>query len=399
MKNSRLAAAFALLAVAVSVSEISSADVGAMKALVAVDPTISFQKVTCYKTSGKKGNSLLGGDGVIHGGTPGPFVAGKTAVEYTVFGFYKFLVDDNGSAADYKIIQDAIDAANDGDTIYVCPGTYREMISISKDVKLIGVAGAKETTIDSSTLGDGTVVSVGANATVQGFKITGAHHDALCFYGGGIKIAGTTDEPEGSVEIRTPIIQQNIITGNDACQGGDGIHITGGGRSGYGRAYNQAVIRNNVIFTNSQGFGVWLDCSQANGSTIQNNVIVDHNAGIYVDDNESCDATSKIVNNAIYDTIRPFITYTVDGSTASVSYVFNATLEYNDYYLYTATDFDASGISATNLNVDPVFTGTTEYRLDAASPLVNAGDPAASYNDTDGTRNDIGAYGGKQGRW
>ena len=38
--------------------------------------------------------------------------------------------------------------------------------------------------------------------------------------------------------------------------------------------------------------------------------------------------------------------------------------------------------------------GTTDLHLAVASPAINAGDPAVSYNDLNGTRNDLGMYGG-----
>lgn len=46
-------------------------------------------------------------------------------------------VDDDGNA-DYSSIQDAINSANDGDTIYVYNGTYHENIIIEKNIKLMG---------------------------------------------------------------------------------------------------------------------------------------------------------------------------------------------------------------------------------------------------------------------
>ncbi|MDP3790166.1 MAG: hypothetical protein Q8R48_07185, partial [Candidatus Omnitrophota bacterium] len=45
-----------------------------------------------------------------------------------------------------------------------------------------------------------------------------------------------------------------------------------------------------------------------------------------------------------------------------------------------------------NINDDPLFADLSH--LQPSSPCVNAGDPAAQYNDKDGTRNDMGAYGG-----
>jgi hypothetical protein len=41
--------------------------------------------------------------------------------------------------------------------------------------------------------------------------------------------------------------------------------------------------------------------------------------------------------------------------------------------------------------------GIMDVRLLPTSPCINAGDPAPGYNDWDGSRNDIGAYGGPCG--
>lgn len=43
--------------------------------------------------------------------------------------------------------------------------------------------------------------------------------------------------------------------------------------------------------------------------------------------------------------------------------------------------------------------GNDDYHLQEDSPCRNAGNPDAEYNDADGARNDIGAYGGPEGDW
>ena len=83
----------------------------------------------------------------------------------------------------YNTIQDALNAAASGDTVLVHPGTYPEHIILSggKDVYLkssdgpfatIIDANGAERTIERTSAGDG-------NATIEGFKITGASDKAV----------------------------------------------------------------------------------------------------------------------------------------------------------------------------------------------------------------------------
>ena len=72
-----------------------------------------------------------------------------------------------GSSGDYTNIQDAIDAASDGDTISVEAGTYSETLSVTKDIAIVG-AGSDSTTLSA----DGTGVSwSGASASLSGFFV------------------------------------------------------------------------------------------------------------------------------------------------------------------------------------------------------------------------------------
>jgi pectin methylesterase-like acyl-CoA thioesterase len=48
-----------------------------------------------------------------------------------------WIVDDDGPA-DFHSIQEAINAANDGDTVFVRNGTYYENITINKSISLVG---------------------------------------------------------------------------------------------------------------------------------------------------------------------------------------------------------------------------------------------------------------------
>ena len=47
------------------------------------------------------------------------------------------------------------------------------------------------------------------------------------------------------------------------------------------------------------------------------------------------------------------------------------------------------------LNTDPLFVDPSngDYSLQAGSPCIDTGNPSSQYNDTDGSRNNMGAYG------
>jgi hypothetical protein len=60
-----------------------------------------------------------------------------------------------------------------------------------------------------------------------------------------------------------------------------------------------------------------------------------------------------------------------------------------------------------NLSAYPWFAGVSadgdvyndDWTLGSSSPMIDAGEPSAAYNDADGSVNDMGAYGGPGGDW
>jgi len=84
------------------------------------------------------------------------------------------IVDDDGGA-DFIIIQDAVNASNAGDTIFVKSGIYYEKIFITKTISLIG-DNAQSTIIrghDSNTV----IITIKADHTlIQGFTIANGNH-------------------------------------------------------------------------------------------------------------------------------------------------------------------------------------------------------------------------------
>ena len=65
----------------------------------------------------------------------------------------KTIIVDNDGPADFNNIQDAINDANDGDTVLVRDGTYtgtgnRDIDFLGKAISLVSAEGAMSTTID-----------------------------------------------------------------------------------------------------------------------------------------------------------------------------------------------------------------------------------------------------------
>ena len=119
----------------------------------------------------------------------------------------------------FTTIQAAVDAAHDGDTIAIGPGTYAGPVTIDVSVDVRG-AGAGATTIQ----GGGPVVTIGAElasteptVSLSGVTITGGVNDSFpdpaVTQGGGVRI------PQGSFPDRnglgaTVTISDSVIVGN-----------------------------------------------------------------------------------------------------------------------------------------------------------------------------------------
>jgi hypothetical protein len=97
---------------------------------------------------------------------------------------------------------------------------------------------------------------------------------------------------------------------------------------------------------------------------------------------------------------------------ASVAYTVyangSATSSYDDIYNSSGTAYGSGFAAGTgDISTDPAFTSVKcdgnptndTFSLKSSSSAINAGNPASSYDDADGTRNDMGAYGGPEGAW
>ncbi|MDY6834576.1 MAG: NosD domain-containing protein [Chloroflexota bacterium] len=245
-------------------------------------------------------------------------------------------VDDNGSA-DFDDIQDAIDAATPGDTVLVYPGVYPGCLIMKDGVNLFG-SGPAVTTIDGEGICDQVVTYSGNQATIlSGFTITGSSSNAFWTTSGVLCSAGPL------------MIHNNVITENYV-----GICVGQGGTP---------TIINNTIVSNTAS-GITHGCPPTS-QTILNNIIVSNGTGIW---------------------------YYCDPESGEISY--NDVWENNTNYF----DNDKPGSftpqpGTGEISEDPLFEDD-DYHLSEGSPCIDAGHPGPEFSDPDGTRNDMGAYGG-----
>ena len=329
--------------------------------------------------------------------------------------------------ADRSTIQAGINAASNGDTVVVSPGTYYENIIFrgknivltsrfyeSKDMSFIKstvINGSQPLHSDTSSC----VLIIdheNSGAILQGFTITGGKGTKWVDEHG----AGTYREGGGIlVAFSSPVIRYNLIINNEATNtsgvtsaGGGGIRAGDGnptilnnfisgnkGRYGAGVVlnYTGALLKNNVITNNSGGqdYGggaLWMNADGSTTKIIENNTIAGNKTiAVYI-----WQGSSLIRNSIIWaDSTTSAVQIAVRSGGTTVTY----------------SDIQGGWPGPRNVNINPQFADSS-FHLNRTSFCTDAGDTASIYNDVENVliggnalwpslgvvRNDMGAYGG-----
>jgi len=178
--------------------------------------------------------------------------------------------DGNGN---YTSIQDAIDAASPGDTVYVWSGTYYEPLIVNKTINLIGED--KNTTIlDCNNYGYSAIRIQAFNVTISSFTIqnstTGIYIEGNDIRPNNITITDTIiTKNKGGIFLgnlsNNNFICRNVIIGNI----GDGIRLFG--------SHNNFIYENNIEKHENFAIVLW-DSSYSN--VISQNTILNNKNGI-----------------------------------------------------------------------------------------------------------------------
>lgn len=197
---------------------------------------------------------------------------------------------------DYSTIQGAVDETQDGDTVFVLKGTYRENITMARGIVLQG----QET--DKTILrGDRTnpVVRAAGDAVLEGFTIKGGGVGIISENTNMIIRRNVIRENAKSgiqILISLPHISSNVIVANEW----SGVFCE---LISYGV---RTSVEHNVIGDNGHS-GVHLSNNSA--VLVQNNVLYRNKQfGVYVSENSK---KSRIIYNCLYANRKPYSSYAV----------------------------------------------------------------------------------------
>ncbi len=282
-------------------------------------------------------------------------------------------VDDSGGA-DFSTIQDAVTAANAGDTIIVKDGTYTENITVDKSLVIESENGAAQTIVQAANTNADVFKVTAANVTIEGFTASGATGTDKS----GIKLTYISGQPSGSCTITNNVFSNNNrgitvnsnnnTVSNNTCNvcGSDGIYLSyaaGNTISDNTCANNQSgkglnlfdstdsnIFSSNTLDSNQMGIRI----KAADTNTFNNNIISNNTTGL--------ELATKPVGNIFYqNNFRDNTTQLSEGfngntenswnSSTEISYTYKGTQyssQLGNYWSdYTGADNDGNGIADT----------------------------------------------------
>jgi len=238
----------------------------------------------------------------------GTNVVEKKSTMPTFYDGNTLYVGGNGTG-NYSKIQDAIDDANDGDTVFVYDDSapYYENVVVNKSINLIG-ENRDTTVIDGG--GSGDVVWVKADwVNISGFTIRngndGIYTDSNCNTITGDNIISNEDD---GIKLRESDF--NIITGNNISENrGDGVYITD--------SYKNNLSLNTI--NNNNAYGIRLSES-LNGSVFKNTILHNRYSGIVIGLSSNIIIEKNAISESFYDDYNGEGIVLIDSWNISISY-------------------------------------------------------------------------------
>lgn len=340
-------------------------------------------------------------------------------------------VSSDGTAP-FREIWEALEVAAPGGEIVVCPGAYAA-IDVTVDVTIRGAADGvlvssvgTAVDIDGATVvlerlsivgsarggNGGSLDMTGADVTLRDVTFAGAvtpevvrqslgtsRWEGVIFSGNDIGSDGRVlDVEDGVAELEDVRFEDTISTTND---GAAVIEVSSG-----------AVSLRHVVFWANTAESVLL--SRQSAFDVTNSVFARNFTG----DAGLISAMSPVRDGAVLDN-DVFYANAADADwllVLSGAEVRNALFQDNvggrqlyrrdlggslSYAMLWRNDalFDPDGTHISEADPQMVDPAHGDFTLELTSPAIDAGNPDAAYDDPDGTRNDLGAFGGPDGLW
>jgi len=333
-------------------------------------------------------------------------------------------------------IQKCINICVDGDTVIVGNGVYKETLIITKAVTIIG-SSMDSTIIDGSGL-IGNLISFVTihlqsdcsfnNLQIKGKSQTDGNETAIFApyeYQVTVKNCKVNSTGNCITMITKPSIVENCILSDFTLEGiwvgfanakiyNNVIDLTSKGERGIlNEAGGNPEIINNIILLKNWStweYGINFDW-YFNSAKIKNNLIYNSkNMGMYFLPNED---TLEIINNIIKGNKNKGISISgmekvkvknniIMGNNIGLSTSGAITSNYDLYWANQNNTGNQATMGENDIEGDPMFVSDslpyyskTDLRLQKYSPAIDAGDP--NILDVDGSRSDIGMYGGPYG--
>jgi hypothetical protein len=294
----------------------------------------------------------------------------------------------HGVMAPYSDVQPAINAASAGDTITIAPSAY-PYGGFIVDRRLTIIGAGYDTTAGRATV-VGAVTIVASRSTLASVWVKGAARCYGCWASGVMYLAGDT------------ITVTDCLIENDAEYGVNNLAVGSIVNSGV----RSALFRRCAFWmpNGPDGAGISLGYGAGGNCDAQVNacVFVRCDQGIIADD-----GAQLSVDHCVFD-LTGASAYGVYGdgyftitNSACIGRAITNSSWHNPRFSFCASAVEVppgQGNILLNggefVNIIPNDPLHSDYHLSPGSPLINAGDPM-SYNDRDGSRADIGIYGGQ----
>ena len=189
----------------------------------------------------------------------------------------------------YTKIQDAIDNASDGDTVFVFQGTYYENVIVNKSIHLLGEN--RNNTIIHSAIFNDTVYIVSSGVNLSNFTILSDSHDVIRIKSGNVRISNNTLIGLGKYSGVIFCMSSSFNTINDNSIYSPNLGIMLAANS------NNIIMNNKIVAINCSEGARGISMGNSSDNVILRNMILDFEIGMYLTEDNNNIIKGNILKN------------------------------------------------------------------------------------------------------